>query len=69
MTDITFDCMGTHARIVCADDATAAQCRAFLERFDAALSRFRDRFRPVGRRLHGRARRPDARPRARGGRL
>jgi thiamine biosynthesis lipoprotein len=41
VTDITFDCMGTHARIVCADDATAASCRAFLERYDAALSRFR----------------------------
>ena len=41
MTDHTFDCMGTHARIVCADDATRASCRAFLERFDAALSRFR----------------------------
>ena len=41
MTDLTFDCMGTHARIVCADDATATACRAFLERFDAALSRFR----------------------------
>ena len=41
MSDLTFDCMGSHARIVCADDATAASCRAFLERFDAALSRFR----------------------------
>jgi thiamine biosynthesis lipoprotein len=42
MTDITFDCMGTHARIVCGDEETATACRAFLERFDAALSRFRE---------------------------
>jgi thiamine biosynthesis lipoprotein len=38
MTDLTFDCMGTHVRLL-VDDAT--ECRAFLERFDAALSRFR----------------------------
>ena len=41
MTDHTFDCMGTDVRLSCADDATAAACRAFLERFEAALSRFR----------------------------
>ncbi len=38
MTDLTFDCMGTNVRLL-VDDAT--ECRAFLERFDAALSRFR----------------------------
>jgi FAD:protein FMN transferase len=39
MTDLTFDCMGTTVRLLMDDDA--AECRAFLERFDAALSRFR----------------------------
>jgi FAD:protein FMN transferase len=39
MTDLTFDCMGTTVRLLVDDDA--AECRAFLERFDAALSRFR----------------------------
>jgi thiamine biosynthesis lipoprotein len=41
MTDLTFDCMGTDVRLLVVDDATATDCRAFLERFDAALSRFR----------------------------
>jgi thiamine biosynthesis lipoprotein len=41
MTDHTFDCMGSHARIVCADDATLASCRAFLARYESTLSRFR----------------------------
>ena len=41
MTDLTFDCMGTDVRLLVPDDATAAECRATLERFDAALSRFR----------------------------
>ena len=41
MTDHTFDCMGTTVRLLVADEATAADCRAFLARFDAALSRFR----------------------------
>ena len=41
MTDLTFDCMGTHARLVVRDDATAAACREFLEHFEATLSRFR----------------------------
>jgi thiamine biosynthesis lipoprotein len=36
--DVTFDCMGTDVRLLVDD---AAECRAFLERFDAALSRFR----------------------------
>jgi thiamine biosynthesis lipoprotein len=38
MTDVTFDCMGTDVRLLVEDPA---ECRAFLERFDAALSRFR----------------------------
>jgi FAD:protein FMN transferase len=38
MTDLTFDCMGTNVRLFVED---VAECRAFLERFDAALSRFR----------------------------
>ena len=38
MTDLTFDCMGTDVRLL-ADDAD--ECRAFLEHFDATLSRFR----------------------------
>jgi thiamine biosynthesis lipoprotein len=38
MTDLTFDCMGTSVRLV--TDA-ADDCRAFLEHFDATLSRFR----------------------------
>ena len=41
MTDLTFDCMGTHARLVVRDDATAAACREFLEHFEASLTRFR----------------------------
>ncbi len=41
MTDVTFECMGTHARLVVRDDATAAGCREFLEHFEATLSRFR----------------------------
>ena len=41
MTDHTFDCMGTDIRLLVPDDATAAACRATLEHFDAALSRFR----------------------------
>jgi thiamine biosynthesis lipoprotein len=41
MTDHTFDCMGTHVRLFVADGRTAADCQAFLERFDRALSRFR----------------------------
>ncbi len=41
MTDLTFDCMGTDVRLLVVDDATAAECRGFLERFDTALSRFR----------------------------
>jgi thiamine biosynthesis lipoprotein len=38
MTDLTFDCMGTNVRLL---TDHAAECRAFLERFDATLSRFR----------------------------
>ncbi|MDA0164639.1 FAD:protein FMN transferase [Solirubrobacter ginsenosidimutans] len=38
MTDVSFDCMGTTVRLV--TDA-ADDCRAFLEHFDATLSRFR----------------------------
>jgi FAD:protein FMN transferase len=38
MTELTFDCMGTTVRLV-ADQAD--ECRAFLEHFDATLSRFR----------------------------
>ena len=38
MTDVTFDCMGTDVRLLVDDPAT---CRAFLEHFDATLSRFR----------------------------
>jgi thiamine biosynthesis lipoprotein len=41
MTDLSFDCMGTHARLIMAGEPAAAVCRAFLERFEAALSRFR----------------------------
>jgi len=41
MTDHTFDCMGTTVRLLVADEAIAADCRAFLASFDAALSRFR----------------------------
>lgn len=41
MTDVTFACMGTHVRLLVADEATAAGCRAFLADFEAALSRFR----------------------------
>jgi FAD:protein FMN transferase len=42
-TDSTFSCMGSEARLVLegAPDGAAAECRAFLERFEAALSRFR----------------------------
>jgi thiamine biosynthesis lipoprotein len=39
MTDVTFRCMATDVRLVAAGDAAGA--RAFLERFEAALSRFR----------------------------
>jgi thiamine biosynthesis lipoprotein len=38
MTDLTFDCMGTTVRLL-TDEAD--ECRSFLERFDATLSRFR----------------------------
>jgi thiamine biosynthesis lipoprotein len=38
--DTTFDAMGTELRLVVPDDALA-DCRAFLERFEAALTRFR----------------------------
>ena len=38
MTDLTFDCMGTTVRLL-TDEAD--ECRAFLEHFDATLSRFR----------------------------
>ena len=41
MTDHTFDCMGTSVRLLVADEETAADCRAFLADFEAALSRFR----------------------------
>jgi FAD:protein FMN transferase len=41
MTDHTFDCMGTRVRLLVPDDDTAGECRAFLELFEAALSRFR----------------------------
>jgi thiamine biosynthesis lipoprotein len=41
MTDVTFDSMGSQARLIAADEASAAWARAFLERFEAALSRFR----------------------------
>lgn len=41
MTDRSFDCMGTTVRLLVADDETADECRAFLEHFDATLSRFR----------------------------
>ncbi len=41
MTDLVFDCMGTDVRLLVPDDATAARCRDFVERFDRALSRFR----------------------------
>jgi thiamine biosynthesis lipoprotein len=37
-TDLTFDCMGTTVRLV---TERADECRAFLEDFDARLSRFR----------------------------
>jgi FAD:protein FMN transferase len=39
--DVTFPCMGSQARVVVDSQATAAICRAFLEDFEAALSRFR----------------------------
>ncbi|HEY6887184.1 MAG TPA: FAD:protein FMN transferase [Solirubrobacter sp.] len=38
MTDLTFDCMGTAVRLL---TDQADECRAFLEHFDATLSRFR----------------------------
>jgi FAD:protein FMN transferase len=38
MTDLTFDCMGTSVRLL---TEQADRCRAFLEHFDATLSRFR----------------------------
>jgi thiamine biosynthesis lipoprotein len=38
MTDVTFDCMGTSVRLL---TDQADECRAFLEHFDATLSRFR----------------------------
>jgi FAD:protein FMN transferase len=38
MTDVTFDCMGTTVRLL---TDQADECRAFLEHFDATLSRFR----------------------------
>jgi thiamine biosynthesis lipoprotein len=38
VTDLTFDCMGTTVRLL---TAQADECRAFLEHFDATLSRFR----------------------------
>ncbi len=38
MTDLTFDCMGTTVRLL---TDQADECRAFLEHFDATLSRFR----------------------------
>jgi thiamine biosynthesis lipoprotein len=38
MSDLTFDCMGTTIRLV---TDRAEECRAFLEDFDARLSRFR----------------------------
>lgn len=38
MTDLTFDCMGTSVRLL---TDQADRCRAFLEHFDATLSRFR----------------------------
>jgi thiamine biosynthesis lipoprotein len=38
VTDLTFDCMGTTVRLI-TDEAEA--CRAFLDDFDARLSRFR----------------------------
>jgi len=37
-TDLTFDCMGTTVRVL---TEHAEECRAFLEHFDATLSRFR----------------------------
>jgi FAD:protein FMN transferase len=37
-TDRTFDCMGTTVRLV---TDQADECQAFLEHFDATLSRFR----------------------------
>ena len=40
MTDHTFDCMGTHVRLLVGNGETADACRAFLEHFDATLSRF-----------------------------
>jgi thiamine biosynthesis lipoprotein len=39
--DLTFPCMGSQARLIVDSQATAAICRAFLEDFEAALSRFR----------------------------
>jgi len=39
--DLTFPCMGSQARLLVDSQATAAICRAFLEDFEAALSRFR----------------------------
>ncbi len=41
MTDLTFDCMGTHARIVTDDEQAVADGRTFLHGYEAALSRFR----------------------------
>ncbi len=38
--DVTFDCMGTEVRLV-VPAAELDHCRAFLERYEAALSRFR----------------------------
>jgi thiamine biosynthesis lipoprotein len=38
VTDVTFDCMGTTVRLL---TERADECRAFLEHFDATLSRFR----------------------------
>jgi thiamine biosynthesis lipoprotein len=38
MSDLTFDCMGTTVRLL---TDQADECRAFLEHFDATLSRFR----------------------------
>jgi FAD:protein FMN transferase len=37
-TDVSFDCMGTTVRLL---TDRARECRAFLEHFDATLSRFR----------------------------
>ena len=62
MTDHTFDCMGTHVRLLVADEATAADCRAFLARLRGRAQPLppRQRAEPAERRTR-RARSPPRR--------